>query len=172
MKLCHYRISGFTLVEMMVVIAISGILLVVGAPKFNSFLQSVRAERAVSVIKSHLDFARNQAQSYNKRVWVCPDGGSVPNGCGNDWKNGMRISILDSEGKIKLLKVSNAFNKNDLVTFPANILTFSKDGMIVGEMNDLQLNYCPDSAQNENSVGLVLLLSGSSRITHVDVSCS
>lgn len=63
-------IRGFTLVELMVTIAIVAILVAVGAPAFGRFIQSNKVRTETQRVAGLLALARNDAVSKNREVTV------------------------------------------------------------------------------------------------------
>ncbi|CAH0444104.1 hypothetical protein LMG10661_00651 [Ralstonia syzygii subsp. syzygii] len=74
---------GFTLLEMMVTIAIISIMLVLVAPSFSDFLRKQRLLSATDNITSAIGQARTRALAQNSYVTVAPING--------DWANGWRV---------------------------------------------------------------------------------
>jgi len=68
--------SGVTLMELMVVLAISAILLTIGIPAFASLAQSSRLSSATNELIASLQVARSEAIKRNARTVICtsPDG--------------------------------------------------------------------------------------------------
>lgn len=64
--------SGFTLVELMVVVAILGILLGIGVPGMSQVLASSRVSSAASEFQLALQGARSLALTQRERYTVCP----------------------------------------------------------------------------------------------------
>ncbi len=62
---------GFTLVELLVVMAISAILIAAAVPSFQSLIASSRASSASGTLVSSLEFARSEAIRRNQNVTVC-----------------------------------------------------------------------------------------------------
>ncbi len=60
--------GGFTIVELMVVLAIAAILIVVAAPSFSEFLSRRRVEGVASELVTDLHYTRSEAVSRNERV--------------------------------------------------------------------------------------------------------
>ncbi|MTW23114.1 prepilin-type N-terminal cleavage/methylation domain-containing protein [Allochromatium palmeri] len=66
--------SGFTLIEMMVTIAVAAILLSIAAPSFQSMIERARVKSLAEIIYSNLQFAKGESlkgmQSTNENVLV------------------------------------------------------------------------------------------------------
>ena len=62
---------GFTLVEVLVTLAIATILITIAVPSFTSLYDSHRADNAIQEIKQTLDYARNQAINYQRKIIFC-----------------------------------------------------------------------------------------------------
>lgn len=73
-------ISGFTLVELMVTIAIAAILASFALPAFNSFILGQRVKTASFELFSTLALARSEAIKRNADVSVSPASGGWQNG--------------------------------------------------------------------------------------------
>ncbi|MEA3394776.1 MAG: GspH/FimT family pseudopilin, partial [Pseudomonadota bacterium] len=65
------RQSGFTLVELMVVVTIAVILLSLAAPSFRSMLVKRGVQSAADVLVSDLRYARSEALKRSSTVIVC-----------------------------------------------------------------------------------------------------
>ena len=74
------RHSGFTLAELLVVVAVLGILLVAGMPSMAEFVRNQRLKSASFDLFSSLVFARNEAITRNATVRVEPVSGYWTNG--------------------------------------------------------------------------------------------
>lgn len=72
-------IKGFSLVELMVVVAVIGILLATGLPSFNTWIQNSKIRGAAEAVLSGLQTARSEAIRRNARVTftLMPGGGTL-----------------------------------------------------------------------------------------------
>ena len=64
------RMRGFTLIELMIAVAIVAILVAVGAPSFASFIDSNKVRTETQRVAGLLALARNHAASKNREVTV------------------------------------------------------------------------------------------------------
>ncbi len=95
-ELCRiFSVAGFTLIEMMVVVAIVAILAAMTAPSFNRFVVSSRVISATNDLVAALHLARSEAVTRNASVSLCPV--SLPPGSGDacanseNWSGGWQV---------------------------------------------------------------------------------
>lgn len=91
--------KGFTLLELLVTLAVAGILLTVGVPSFASFIQGQRLKSAASELSYALLFARSEAIKRNADVTVSPNSGG--------WQNGWTVTTTGASST--LLNHGNAY---------------------------------------------------------------
>ncbi len=84
-----YRNSGFTLMELMVTLAVLAILLAVGLPSFQGSLRSNRLATTTNELIASMALARSEAIRNGRGSGVCAsaDGAS----CGDDWAAGWLV---------------------------------------------------------------------------------
>lgn len=66
--------KGFTLIELMVTLAVSLILLSVGFPAYQELSANSRMTTVTNSFVAYLQFARNEAVERNRPVSLCPSG--------------------------------------------------------------------------------------------------
>jgi len=89
-----YSQKGFSLIEAMVTLAIAAIVLSVGVPSFQSYIQNSRQTAAINDLATALQLARSTAITRRVQVTVCKsnDGASCRTGAGSgDWSQGWII---------------------------------------------------------------------------------
>lgn len=84
------RSTGFTLVEMLVIMAILAIMATMAAPSFNSFFDQYRVKRAAETVNAFFVNTKSEAIKRNKRV------SAVVKGSGTSWCIGM-IEMVDDD---------------------------------------------------------------------------
>ena len=88
---------GFTLIELMIVVAILSILLFVAIPNFSDFVADGRVQSAKSKLISSISFARTEAIKRGASVALCrTTNGTSCAANGVDWSDGWLIYDVDS----------------------------------------------------------------------------
>jgi type IV fimbrial biogenesis protein FimT len=80
--------SAFTVLELLVTLAVAAVLLMTGLPSFQRFAQQQQMKAAVNGLQHALLLARNEAVHRNAPVVACP--GNATDGCSGDpdWSRG------------------------------------------------------------------------------------
>ena len=89
--------SGFTLIELMITLAIVGILLMVGVPSLKTLLQGNQLIASANELISALHVARSEAIKFNTRVSICESSDGKTCAITGSWKNGW-IIFVDGNG--------------------------------------------------------------------------
>jgi len=108
------NISGFTLIELMTMIALIGILMAVGVPSFKYLTEPAQAASAARELHSALHVARSEAVRWNSIACVCPSANAssaTPSISGNgNWETGW-IAFVETgsncafDGADRLVKI-------------------------------------------------------------------
>lgn len=135
------RKRGFTLIELMLVIAVMGILLMVGLPQYSIWMQNLRIRGAAESVQNGLQIARATAISRNTQamlvfrpaslsyfVYTLPNPGTPP----TDWQD----PDLDTPLLVDIIRRHNqaddAAGANVTMTpGAAYMVTFSSLGQVV-----------------------------------------
>jgi type IV fimbrial biogenesis protein FimT len=83
---------GFTLIELMTVLAVAMVVLAVGAPSLAGLVRAQQIRTATNDVFDALALARAQAMARNERVQVVPRGAD-----GTDWASGWTV-FVDRDG--------------------------------------------------------------------------
>jgi type IV fimbrial biogenesis protein FimT len=88
---------GFTVTELMVVVAIAAILASIAAPSFSSFISNTHASSIMNQLTNDMNRARAEAIKRNSWVLLCVrNTAGTDCGAGTDWKSGWLV-CADSE---------------------------------------------------------------------------
>jgi type IV fimbrial biogenesis protein FimT len=112
--------KGFTLIELMVVLAIIAIVAAVAVPSYQSSIEAGRKTSAINNLLGALQFARSEAVTRRSdQVKVCASGGG--NACsGTDWSAGG--VVLDGTTLLRSIPPSPG------VSVTGDAITFNDDG--------------------------------------------
>ncbi len=110
---------GFTIIELVFVLAIAGILAALAAPSFSQFMDAQRAKSAATDVYVALTRARSEALRLNQNVTLAPVSGN--------WASGWQVT--DSAGNV--LDAHSAL-RNLTVTGPANVVYRSSGRLTSG----------------------------------------
>ena len=83
------RITGFTLIELMVTIAVAAVLLAIGLPSFQGSLRSNRAATATNEMIASLALARSEAIENKGGGAVCSSSNGTA--CVGNWSDGWLV---------------------------------------------------------------------------------
>lgn len=120
------RETGVTLIELMVSIALVGILLAIGVPSFRAFIENSRVSSALSALESSLKLARTEAVERNSEVQVCRRLNDTSCEDGSTWE-GLLVIDVDSGERIR---VQSDFGSGvEYQSAPASGVTFDGSGM-------------------------------------------
>ena len=161
--------KGFTIVELMVTIAIAGILATIAMPNLSEFLVRMRVDNELTELHRLLLTARNSAINTGLNTTICPLNTATPQTCTNNWGNDISVftnttaitNIMD--GTDTLIKIKAAVKTNDVLTLTnAGAIVYTPTGRTLTN-NANNFIYCPNGHSGESN-GIVISTSGRSYI--------
>ncbi|MDO6487951.1 GspH/FimT family pseudopilin [Colwellia sp. 6_MG-2023] len=157
--------KGFTLIELMISIAIVAILSTVALPSMGDFLVKMRVDNEINEVQRLLLTARNMAINTGKNTTICP---LTSGACTNNW--GSEISIFTNDDNSlatnnnfaapdELIKVKNEIKAGDKLQYTENSIIYTPDGRLLTSSTNFK--YCPKD-KADLSRGISVSLSGRS----------
>ena len=86
--------KGFSLVELMIVLAVSAMLLAAAVPSFSASIQNNRLTTQVNEIHAGLSLARSEAVKRNQDVAMCNSSNGTS--CNGSWHDGWLVFVDDN----------------------------------------------------------------------------
>lgn len=114
-----HALKGFTLIELMVALAIAMIVLTVGIPGFMATIQNTRITTTLNDFVSDLSFARSEAIKRGHRVTLCKSEDAISCTTKGNWAQGWILFADANDDGIfnnqeTLLRVHQAISSNSL----------------------------------------------------------
>ncbi len=135
---------GFSVIELLIVIAIASLLITIGMPSFSDFIRNMRARSTMEILTSDIQLARSESVKRNQRILFCARAADFSNSCtgapaANMWMNGWLVCYdADLDGDCDAgtatdpnpIKAETAIEAPLTVSGPAATLTMLPVGSI------------------------------------------
>ena len=128
--------QGFTLIELMVTLAVAGILLAIAAPNYQQFVLDARMTAQADEFLTMLNFARSEAIKRGARVTLCKSNNGAGCVTTGGWGQGWLVfadggTTGTGEGTDTILRVHGVLELGSALvgnTAVANVVTYRPDG--------------------------------------------
>ncbi|MEB1608525.1 GspH/FimT family pseudopilin [Xanthomonas campestris pv. campestris] len=150
--------TGFTLVELMVTIAVLAILMAIALPNFTALINGSRLTSQANELVASLQYTRSESVRLNRRVTLCPssDGANCSTTAG--WARW--IARVDASGEVLRDTVSKG---KTTISADVSKITFSSDGLARGTDGMLAaaaIMVCMNTRQPTDNIRVVSLVGG------------
>ena len=155
------RASGFTLVELMITLAVAAVVLAIAVPNFTGLVNSGRLTGQANELITGIQLARSEAIRLNRQVTFCGGADAAATTCSvaaGNWGNWL---VLNSATGAVLH--SGPVNPVVQVAGPAG-LVFRADGLArddVGGLANTSIRLCMPVTRPENNIRQVGISAGS-----------
>ncbi len=162
--------SGFTMIELMISIAVAAILFGIAVPQFSSITQNARMTSARNGLFTAFQLARTEAITRRMHVVVCAS--AEGERCGGVWDSGSLVFIDANRNRQResserlLTQFSPDSFKNLAVRGNRSLTSFGPDGRSGG--SNQTLAFCAPGRAD----GLTVVVSNAGRIRMGKVACS
>jgi type IV fimbrial biogenesis protein FimT len=136
------RLSGFTMIEVLIAMTVVAILLTIGIPSFRYVTNSNRIAAEINGLLGDMQYARSEAIKEGQPVTVCVSANGTSCANTNTWQNGW-IVFSDVNGNAAVdagdvvLRVQKTFASTDtfVATNTVGAVTFNREGYANGIAN-------------------------------------
>lgn len=163
------RVQGFTLIELMVAVAVVGILAMVAVPVMTSLVNNSRINGQTEELVTSLQLARAEAVRRNTRVTICPSTDGSTCAASTSWARWI-VHGMDNTAATPVDDVirDNNANASAQVSGPAAGIVFKPSGLIDSQQT---LNVCvPTTKPADNQRALTVMISGVVSVSKVNGS--
>lgn len=170
---CYQK--GFTLIELIVAVAVVALALGLAAPSYEVFVVSSRMSGSVNELQGAIAYARSEAVKKQTTVTMCSSLDSAT--CANtaQWTNGWLIfTDRDSDATLDatdtIARVGNQQEGGSSVrlegfSYGAGVIQFNAEGMLRGgNAVSGSVIVCPNDNEEQDAKAVVLYTSGFSRL--------
>lgn len=90
------KFSGYTLLELLITVALVAVIMAIGAPAMSDYIQNDRLITQINTLTGHMAYARSEAVKRTQQVSVCISTNGTSCTAGN-WEDGWLIYV-DEDG--------------------------------------------------------------------------
>lgn len=139
--------AGFTLVELMLVIAVLAVIVSIGAPSFSTLIKNYRLSSATNDVVGALHFARAEAVRRGRNVEVTSITNTLTDGI-RVWYDADSDNAFDDGEELRVVRLTDVANlqlSNQVDGADSGLgLIFSPRGTVSGAGSKLELTLCDD----------------------------
>lgn len=176
-----HQLNGFTLVELLMTLAVMAILVTFAVPSFSAMLGSSKLTAASNTLLSSMHLARSEAIKRNSRVALCKTADGVSCAFAGGWEQGWIVFHDNNNSgdrdsgepiiqRIQPLTGGLRLTGNSNVANYVSFLSTGATKMVAGGFQAGTLTVCNQSATRSEARQIVLNAVGRPRIQRAAVS--
>jgi type IV fimbrial biogenesis protein FimT len=134
---CAQAVRGVTLIELLIVMAIIGVLLSLGVPSYRSFSNNSRISGAINALLGDLQFTRAEANKRGSFVSACASVSGSTCSASTSWDTGWIVFVdNNNNGTVDadeaILRKKAAFSNTDSAVADSDVarITFNREAFI------------------------------------------
>lgn len=173
--------SGATMLELMVVVAVSAILLGIGIPSFASFTSNSRLANATNSLVSSLHLARSEAIKRSARAVMCPSSTATTCAASGGWHQGWLLfhdannnAVLDGGETVILTQAGMPEGFRLTGNTPVSrYISYTPSGatrQISGAFQAGTLTVCNDSGSSDEARKIIISSTGRPRVVRTTLA--
>lgn len=148
--------AGVTLIELMIAISLLAIVLTMGVPAYQTFVQNARATTQANELVTAINFTRAEAVKRGARVSICPSSDHANCNGGTDWTVGWMVFVDTSSGTGnpdvgEVLRVWDGPSGSATINGPQNV-QFRAIGDVVTDPDDFSLEMANCTGDNAREI--------------------
>lgn len=155
------RAGGFSLIELMVTVAVLAILAAVAAPSMIAFVNANRLNGTTGEMTASLQLARSEAIRRNARVTVCSSSNGTTCSGSSDWSRWIVIGQDNVSGDTDVIRDQGSSGEMQL-SGPAAGIRFNPSGLVNAEES---LTVCMPTDKPAANQRVLTVLAGGTIIT-------
>ena len=173
------RFLGFTMIELLITLAVAAILAFIALPSFQTFMKNNRLRTQTSEIVAALSVARSEAIKRKAPISVCIRDAADNTQCiaGSEWRTGWIVFVDDNgdgdpDGGEDRLRVQQSYSNVSTITvagFAAtNYVQYRPDGRVLGGGGSFTV--CDDRSGNYGRI-VTVRVTGRPTISSTSANC-
>ena len=148
-SICNKRSFGFTLVELMITLAVAGILTMIALPSFRNLMADQRQSGFINEFSGVLGYTRSEAIKRSTQIGICSS--SNQNSCSGSttWTDGWIVWVDDNpenglkEAAEPLLRIGQKIQGAGIaVTTSVASLIYARSGMLSNIATTAKFKFC------------------------------